>query len=161
MKAYWPYSSPVGMLWIAENGSGITDIFGSSDFVPPASAKQETPLLKAAAEQLAEYFAGTRRQFSLPLCPQGTPFQLRVWQALRQIPYGETRSYQQIAVVAGNPKACRAVGMANNRNPIMIVVPCHRVIGKDGSLTGFGGGLEMKAYLLDLEKRVLAEGRER
>jgi methylated-DNA-[protein]-cysteine S-methyltransferase len=112
----------------------------------------ETPLIKKAAEQLAEYFAGKRAEFDLPLVPAGTEFQLSVWRALQTIPFGETRSYGEIAAQIGNPKACRAVGMANNRNPIAIVIPCHRVIGSDGSLTGYGGGLGIKQYLLDLEK---------
>ena len=113
----------------------------------------ETPLIKKAAEQLAEYFDGKRTKFDLPLALKGTEFQLSVWQALQTIPFGETRSYGDIAVQVGNPRAPRAVGMANNRNPVAIIVPCHRVIGSDGSLTGYGGGLDVKHYLLDLEKR--------
>lgn len=109
--------------------------------------------VRLAKNELSEYFAGTRTVFTVPLHEQGTPFQKRVWAALRAIPYGETRSYGQIAAQIGNPKAARAVGMANNRNPIMIITPCHRVIGADGSLVGFGGGLPMKKYLLELEKR--------
>ena len=104
-----------------------------------------------AIRQLNEYFAGERTAFDLPLDPQGTPFQCSVWRALRTIPYGETRSYGEIANSIGNPKAVRAVGAANGRNPIAIVVPCHRVIGSDGTLTGFGGGLPRKQYLLNLE----------
>ncbi len=103
------------------------------------------------AKQLEEYFAGTRKVFDLPLCPEGTDFQKRVWKALLEIPYGETRTYQEIAQKAGSPRGFRAVGMANHNNPIMIVIPCHRVIGKDGSLTGYGGGLDMKERLLKLE----------
>ena len=113
---------------------------------------KETPLNKEAATQIKEYLKGSRKDFDLPLKPEGTDFQLRVWQALLAIPYGETRSYQEIAEQAGNIKACRAVGLANNRNPIAIIIPCHRVIGKNGSLTGYGGGLEIKARLLELEK---------
>ena len=109
-------------------------------------------LLKKAAKQLTEYFAGKRREFDLPLDFTGTGFQKKVWAALLTIPYGETRSYGEIAKQIGNPKACRAVGMANNRNPIAIICPCHRVIGADGSLVGFGGGLPAKQFLLDLEK---------
>ena len=104
--------------------------------------------------QLSEYFAGARREFDLPLRLRGTQFQLAVWNALRAIPYGETRSYADIAAAVGNEKACRAVGMANHRNPVSIIVPCHRVIGKGGSLTGYGGGIDKKEFLLSLERRV-------
>jgi methylated-DNA-[protein]-cysteine S-methyltransferase len=114
---------------------------------------KETALLKEASDQLEEFFRGERKEFSLPLNPiSGTPFMRKVWTALQEIPYGETRSYKDIAMAVGSPKACRAVGMANNRNPISIVVPCHRVIGSGGSLVGYGGGLDMKAFLLDLER---------
>jgi O-6-methylguanine DNA methyltransferase len=104
--------------------------------------------LRAAAEQLDQYFAGARRRFDLPLDLPGTPFQQRVWQALSEIPFGETLSYGQLAARIGKPGAARAVGLANNRNPISIIVPCHRVIGADGSLTGYGGGLDRKRWLL-------------
>jgi methylated-DNA-[protein]-cysteine S-methyltransferase len=107
--------------------------------------------LPAVREQLAEYGGGGRRRFALPLAPRGTDFERRVWRALTEIPYGETRSYAEIAAVVGSPAACRAVGRANGRNPIAIVIPCHRVIGSDGSLTGYGGGLDLKRFLLDLE----------
>ncbi|MDF2617091.1 MAG: Methylated-DNA--protein-cysteine methyltransferase [Sedimentibacter sp.] len=113
----------------------------------------ETNLLRNAALQLNEYLEGKRNSFDLPLNPKGTEFQKKVWAALCDIPYGETRSYKQIAESVGNPKACRAVGMANNKNPIMIFIPCHRVVGSDGSLTGYAGGLDMKEKLLSLEKR--------
>lgn len=99
------------------------------------------------------YFAGSRRRFTLPLAPEGTPFQQKVWEALRNIPYGETRTYKQIAIQIGHNQSFRAVGMANNRNPIVIVVPCHRVIGYDGKLTGYAGGLDIKEQLLELERR--------
>ena len=111
------------------------------------------PLLRHAARELAEYFAGRRHRFTLPLAPQGTPFQQRVWEALRSIPCGETRTYGQIARQIGRPGASRAVGMANNRNPIAILIPCHRVIGADGRLTGYAAGIEVKARLLELERR--------
>jgi len=114
--------------------------------------KEETPLIKTAAAQLWEYFKGKRKKFDLPLLLRGTDFQVAVWKALQKIPFGETRSYKEVAEAAGNSKACRAAGMANNRNPIVIIVPCHRVIGADGSLTGYGGGLDLKQYLLDLEQ---------
>ena len=113
---------------------------------------QETPLIKEACRQLSEYLKGERKTFDLPLNPKGTDFQKCVWRALCDIPYGETRTYKQIAEAIGNPKAVRAVGMANNRNPITIIVPCHRVIGANGKLVGYGGGLEMKEFLLRLEK---------
>lgn len=106
----------------------------------------------AVTRQLGDYFAGARETFDLPLAPVGTAFQLAVWQQLRAIPYGETRTYGEIAVGLGNPRAVRAVGLANGRNPLSIVVPCHRVIGANGALTGFGGGIERKEFLLGLEK---------
>jgi methylated-DNA-[protein]-cysteine S-methyltransferase len=106
----------------------------------------------AAARQLAAYFAGQLTRFSLPLSPRGTEFQRQVWAALQEIPYGQTVTYGQLAADLGRPAASRAVGLANGRNPVSIVVPCHRVIGSDGSLTGYGGGLDRKRYLLDLEQ---------
>lgn len=114
-------------------------------------AREETPLLREARRQLEAYLEGRLRDFDLPLAPRGTPFQLKVWRALTRIPYGETRSYKQIAEAVDCPKGCRAVGMANNRNPISIVIPCHRVIGADGALVGYGGGLPIKECLLRLE----------
>ena len=116
---------------------------------------QETTLIKEAHQQLSEYLKGERKSFDLPLRMKGTDFQQRVWNALLDIPYGETRSYKQIAEAIGNPKAVRAVGMANNRNPLLIVVPCHRVIGADGKLVGYGAGIEKKEFLLRLEKSLL------
>lgn len=118
-------------------------------------AKADRLLLRAAAE-LDEYFAGRRRDFTLPLAPRGTVFQQAVWKALRSIPYGQTRTYGEIARQIGHPRACRAVGMANHRNPIAIVIPCHRVIGNDGSLTGYAAGVGIKAQLLALERRYSA-----
>ena len=124
----------------------------------PSSTRPGRPrpcaVLDQAAAQLGEYFAGERTEFDLPLEPAGTPFQRSTWLALREIPYAETINYGQLALRVGNPKASRAVGLANGRNPISIVVPCHRVIGADGSLTGYGGGLDRKRLLLDLERRV-------
>ena len=115
----------------------------------------ETPLIKEAYRQLSEYLIGERKSFDLPFNPRGTEFQRQVWKALFDIPYGETRSYKQIAEAIGNPKAVRAVGMANNRNPLLIVIPCHRVIGANGKLVGYAAGIEMKEYLLKLEKSLL------
>ena len=103
--------------------------------------------------QLEEYLAGERTEFDVPLCPRGTPFQQKVWQTLQTIPYGQTRSYGEIAEQIGRPKACRAVGMANHANPILVLIPCHRVVGKNGSLTGYTAGLELKQRLLELEKQ--------
>lgn len=140
-------ASPVGKLTLVQEGEALTGLFFDSR--EPGQA--ETPLLLRAEQELNEYFQGSRREFDLPLAPRGTEFQRRVWQALCTIPYGETRSYQDLAVLSGCPKGYRAVGMANNRNPISILIPCHRVIGKNGSLTGYGGGLETKAFLLKLE----------
>ena len=121
--------------------------------LPVTDARQpaEAPPLAEVRRQLAEYFAGRRRDFDLPLAPRGTAFERQVWEALLAIPYGETRSYAEIARSIGHPDACRAVGRANGRNPIPIVIPCHRVIGSDGSLTGYGGGLDLKRLLLGLE----------
>ena len=116
---------------------------------------EETPLIKDAFRQLSEYLIGERKEFDLPIRMKGTEFQKRVWRALLEIPYGETRSYKQIAEAIGNPKGVRAVGMANNRNQLLIVIPCHRVIGANGSLVGYGKGLEMKEFLLRLEKSLV------
>jgi methylated-DNA-[protein]-cysteine S-methyltransferase len=124
--------------------------------VAPAEDGRADPLLARAREQLAAWFAGARTQFDLPLRPEGTPFQLAVWRELQAIPYGETRSYGQIAVRVGQPSASRAVGAANGRNPIAVIVPCHRVIGASGALVGYGGGMERKRWLLDHERTVLA-----
>ena len=117
----------------------------------PADAVRDAAPLRAARRELEEYFAGERREFSLALEPAGTPFQMRVWQALRAIPYGETISYLELARRVESPRAFRAVGQANGHNPISIIVPCHRVIAADGSLGGYGGGLERKRFLLALE----------
>ena len=146
--------SPVGRLLLAGTDalSLIAFSHGPQSTAPNADWKtSEAPFLQRAATQLEEYFRGARREFDLELKPAGTPFQLQVLDALATIPYGETRSYGEIAAQIGKPRAGRAVGAANGRNPLPIVLPCHRVIGADGSLTGFGGGLETKRYLLDLE----------
>ena len=151
----WTYALPLlGQVRIAERGGRLTrlDMDAGGAFVPLVGVvEEETRLLRAACRQLREYLAGGRRVFDLPLAPQGTPFQRRVWAALQTIPYGETRSYSRIAAAVGNPKGQRAVGMANNRNPISIVIPCHRVIGADGRLVGYGSGLPLKEALLRLE----------
>jgi len=155
----YTYDFPIGKVLIIEQDGAICGLH----FVSRLEAEErgfagaidaETPLIVRAAEQLREYFAGQRREFDLPLCLQGTAFQQNCWQALQAIPYGETRSYKQQAEFIGNPKACRAVGLANNRNPISIFVPCHRVVGHGGSLVGYGGGLDVKRFLLELEGNV-------
>lgn len=144
---------PIGELAIADDGTGISDIFVRGSRPALNAAQGTTPLLERAARELDEYFSGGRRSFTVPLSLGGTPFQRLVWQALKKIPYGQTRSYGDIARAVGRPKGFRAVGMANNRNPVLIMVPCHRVVGKDGGLTGFACGLGVKRYLLELERK--------
>jgi methylated-DNA-[protein]-cysteine S-methyltransferase len=148
--------SPVGALSLVATDSALVALVwrtAGQSRVPfeVAAEDPQHPVLRETARQLQEYFAGARRQFDLPLEFRGTDFQRRVWAALLMIPYGETRSYGQIAEQLGNPAAVRAVGAANGRNPISIIAPCHRVIGMSGDLTGFGGGLDAKAFLLSLE----------
>ncbi|HWR61247.1 MAG TPA: methylated-DNA--[protein]-cysteine S-methyltransferase [Clostridia bacterium] len=146
------YESEIGRLTIKEKNGKITHVHFPYEKLEEEQT-EATPLLKEAAGQLGAYFAGKLREFSLPLEPEGTEFMKQVWLALCGIPYGETTTYGEIAKRVGKPKAARAVGLANNRNPIPIIIPCHRVIGADGSLTGYGGGLDLKRKLLDLEKR--------
>jgi methylated-DNA-[protein]-cysteine S-methyltransferase len=148
--------SPVGPLLLTSDGASLTRLLFAAE-PDPSWSTDPCPVLDEAARQLAEYFAGERRDFDLPLDPVGTPFQLAVWAALRDIPYAETINYGQLAGRVGNPHASRAVGLANGRNPISIVVPCHRVIGANGSLTGYGGGLERKRTLLELERRTAGD----
>ncbi len=145
------YETILGKISIAENGKGLTHLLLSSDSFLTDAVLLETPLLKQAAAQLAEYLEGRRTAFSLPLDPTGTKFQKKVWRALENIPYGETCTYKDIAKAIDSPNAFRAVGMANHNNPLSILVPCHRVIGADGSLTGYAWGLEKKEFLLSLE----------
>ncbi len=153
---YSVMQSPIGPLTIvATNGALVAVLMDGHHRSPvPESAWGERvdDALPDATLQLEEYFAGKRQAFDLPLAPSGTGFQRRVWAALAEIPYGETRSYGQIATAIGRPGASRAVGMANGRNPVSIVVPCHRVVGASGSLTGYAGGPERKQFLLDLER---------
>lgn len=149
-------ASPVGPLTLTASDTALTALaFAGTPSAPPEreAAFAAAPLLRRAAEQLEAYFAGTLREFTLPLAPAGTPFQQAVWRALREIPCGETRSYGEIAARIGRPRAARAVGMANHRNPIAIVIPCHRVVGSDGTLTGYAGGLDIKRRLLEIEAR--------
>jgi methylated-DNA-[protein]-cysteine S-methyltransferase len=152
--------SPLGSFLIAGEGRTVVAVD-----LPGRWAKEDVPedwvhepgALAPATRQLDEYFAGTRRAFDLTFVPAGTPFQRTVWQALLDIEFGTTRTYGDVATAVGNHKATRAVGLANNRNPIALFIPCHRVIGANGSLTGYGGGLEMKSWLLDHERRVASE----
>ena len=150
----YTYKSPIGLLLIMEQDGyivGVNLVQDKDNHLVMASTPP-TALLQEACTQLTEYFAGERTSFSLPIkYPHGTPFQHSVWNALRDIPYGETRSYEDIAVVIGNPKAVRAIGQANTRNPILLLVPCHRVINKNGTIGGFGCGVEVKKQLLQLE----------
>lgn len=143
--------SPVGKLMIVQQGEAVKEIL-FEEKITDAVPLRSTELLLCAQRQLNEYFSGSRKVFSLPPALTGTPFQRKVWQQLTQIPYGEVRSYGQIAQAVGNPKACRAVGAANHCNPIPILVPCHRVVGANGSLTGYAGGLWRKNLLLQLEQ---------
>lgn len=146
------YPSRLGDIKITYTDKAITHIeIGVTDF--NRQDAEPSVFSESAIEQLNEYFTGKRKEFDLPLDPSGTPFQKKVWAALQQIPYGETRTYKQIAQAVGNDKASRAVGMANNKNPIAIVIPCHRVIGANGSLVGYAGGLHIKESLLELEKK--------
>lgn len=151
MVNYIYIDTPVGVMTIAsEDGALIKAGFGKQEVADGVYAPDI--VLMATARELGEYFSGSRRRFDIPLAPKGTEFQLKVWNALKLIPYGQTRSYGQIAMMINEPDAARAVGSANNKNPIAIIVPCHRVIGADGDLTGYAGGLDIKQKLLELEK---------
>ncbi len=164
MKNIYFFETQLGRIGIAEEANSITNVFFETDSnikTPQYEEKflqksglylKKTALLTDAGKQLDEYLNGKSIVFDLPLAPKGTDFMKSVWNSLLTIPYGDTRSYKQIAEAVGNPKACRAVGMANNKNPIPIFIPCHRVIGTSGSLTGYGGGLEIKQKLLEIEK---------
>ncbi len=143
----------LGILTIVGRGNQILRLLFETAPPPAEAVESAAPVLRQATEQLEAYLDGKRRNFSLPLAPQGTPFQKEVWQALSQIPYGETRTYGEIAAQLGRPKACRAVGAANHVNPLPIFIPCHRVVGASGGLTGYAGGLQMKQQLLLLERQ--------
>lgn len=140
------YKSPIGTICIDANENAVTSIRLSE-----LGEENPSPITNKTIVQLTEYFEGKRREFDIPIELTGTEFQLKVWNELKKIPYGETRSYADIAKAVGNSKACRAVGGANNKNPIMIIVPCHRVIGKNGSMVGYAGGIDIKVELLKLE----------
>ncbi len=156
---YTTMDSPIGQLLLTSNGTALTGLFMNIHKYDPTIEKgwvesDSTPPLAETRCQLTEYFAGERTTFDLPLAPEGTEFQQRVWQELTRISYGETLSYGEIATRIGNPNASRAVGLANGRNPISIIVPCHRVIGANGKLVGYGGGLSNKETLLNHEAMV-------
>lgn len=144
------YTFPCGTFRVEEEGGCIVSL--TTLHVPPADMGTPTPLTDRLARQMEEYFQGIRTIFDIPYTLHGTSFQKRVWDALCQIPYGETRSYRDIAQAIGSPRGYRAVGMANHRNPVMLLVPCHRVIGADGSLGGYAGGVALKQFFLDLEQ---------
>ncbi|MEP6463194.1 MAG: methylated-DNA--[protein]-cysteine S-methyltransferase [Frankiaceae bacterium] len=161
--AHTTLDSPVGELLLLSDGTALTGLYLAPHSDVPARhpqwGRQAAPF-PATIAQLQAYFAGDLTEFDVPLAPIGSAFQLRVWEALRTIPYGRTASYGQIATALGNPKAGRAVGLANGRNPISIIVPCHRVIGASGTLIGYGGGLDRKRTLLALEARVVGQPTE-
>lgn len=151
----WEMPSPLGPITLAERQGALVAILFSDErhpFPRDGAIREQTPTITLAERQLAEYFSGKRRNFDLPLAPEGTPFQLRVWDRLLHIPFGETLSYGKLASELGDKAAVRAVGAANGRNPLSIVIPCHRVIGADGKLVGYGGGIERKRWLLDWER---------
>ncbi len=159
--AYTHFDSPVGTLTLVASGRGLAAILWENDApgrvrLSPLAEDPKNPVLLETERQLGAYFAGTLKAFTVPLDFQGTDFQKSVWTALLQIPFGETRSYADIARQIGRPTAVRAVGAANGRNPISIIAPCHRVIGSNGALTGFAGGLATKQHLLGLEREALA-----
>ena len=153
--------SPIGDLLVKGDGEAVTGLYMEGENEPPATGairQDDDPALAAARRQLDAYFAGRLTAFDLPLRLKGTPFQQRVWSRLQTIPFGRTTSYGALAAALGQPTAMRAVGLANGRNPVSIIVPCHRVIGADGSLTGYGGGIERKRWLLAHEQAVAAKG---
>lgn len=148
------YDFPVGTVGIAEDNGAVCRVCFGRDGAPSGCVEKETPLIGRAAAQLGEYFDGKRKEFDLPFNCGGTDFQRSVWNALRAIPFGQTRSYKDVAEFIGNPRAFRAVGLANNKNPLAIFIPCHRVVEHSGGLGGYAGGLSAKQYLLELEKRL-------
>ncbi|EGA66039.1 methylated-DNA--[protein]-cysteine S-methyltransferase [Vibrio brasiliensis] len=154
-KYYTTFLSPLGKMTLQCNQQGLLGAWFETQTTQPDELgifTQDNPILTRTIIQLEEYFAGSRTEFELPIAAVGTVFQTQVWKALTTIPYGVTWSYQDLANAIGNPKAVRAVGLANGKNPVSVIVPCHRVIGKSGKLTGYAGGVERKAKLLDLEQ---------
>ena len=150
---------PIGTLGLMDDGQGLSRVFLRREGGRDDLLEGETPLTARAAVELEEYFGRRRSVFTVPLSPHGTEFQLAVWRALREIPYGQTRTYGEIAGVVGRPGAARAVGMANHDNPLLIFTPCHRVVGKGGALTGFACGLEVKRRLLELEGQRVSQSK--
>lgn len=154
MRYFYKYDSPIGPLYLGEeNGSLRLLVFHEEDPRLEGYTARKTPILEQAKRELGEYFAGKRQRFEVPLRVQGTDFQEKVWHKLQAIPYGETRSYKEIAESMRSPGASRAVGLTNKRNPISIIIPCHRVVGHSGKLIGYAGGLDAKEFLLELEQR--------
>jgi methylated-DNA-[protein]-cysteine S-methyltransferase len=155
--------SPIDDLLLIGDGDALTELYLPGEWTAGTLSadwvRQDNALLRRAADQLRSYFVGELTQFEVPLAPGGTSFQQQVWSALQQLPFGTTSSYGQLAASLGQPLAARAVGLANGRNPIPIIIPCHRLIGASGSLVGYGGGLERKRWLLDLEARVVSQRR--
>jgi methylated-DNA-[protein]-cysteine S-methyltransferase len=154
MKRIKHFSTYLGELGVAEMESRITYVYLPGERPTEPTVEEENTLLNEAAEQIKAYLAGQRRTFDLPLAPEGSPFSLMVWNALLEIPYAEVRSYSSIATAVGRPGGARAVGQACNANPIPLIIPCHRVIGSGGRLTGYAGGVEIKESLLELERRL-------
>lgn len=152
-NAYF-YDTTIDKLVIVENGTAITRLYFNGN-IPEDAILFETPLLKKANEELQEYLNGKRKEFDLPLAPKGTVFQQEIWKAVQGIPYGKTCSYKDIAMSIGRSRAPRAVGMANSKNPILILIPCHRVIGTDGGLVGYAGGIDIKEKLLKMERNAV------
>lgn len=152
MKNVFFYKTDIGEIGIAENENAITNLYFGKEYIKESTILQETKLLKAGAEQLKSYLGGKCNNFDLPLAPVGTDFMKNVWKTLQAIPYGETRSYGEVAQIIGRPRAYRAVGLANSKNPIPIFIPCHRIVGTNGSLVGYLGGIKIKKHLLELEK---------
>lgn len=150
MKVFF-YRTKIGKVGVVEENGSVTEVLLPGDSAPTGAEICETEVIREAARQLNAYFAGNLREFSLPLSPNGSAFMKKVWKALCGVPYGKTASYKEIATAIGNSKAARAVGLANNRNPIPIIIPCHRIIGSDGKLVGYGGGLDLKKRLLEIE----------
>ncbi len=153
MKNIFFYETQIGEIGIEENTNAITNLYFGRQHRSVDAVINETSLLKESAKQLNEYLLGNRKVFDLPLAPMGTEFQTKIWNNLLTIPYGETNSYKDVASGIGQEKATRAVGNANNKNPILIFIPCHRVVGSDGKLVGYAGGIEVKKHLLTLEKQ--------
>ena len=148
------YETTAGNFGIAEKDGSITHLFFEEDPLPQVIPVHETPLLREASRQLRHYLAGELTHFELPLNPKGTPFFQKAWENLRAIPFGETATYKEIAARVGSPRAARAIGLANNRNPIPIFIPCHRVIGSNGALTGYRGGIDLKRHLIEMERKI-------